>query len=70
LRWTLALLCGIAAPSPLSSAAHAEGSNPMALNTLAPELVGHEWRNTPGNARLTLAAERGKVTILHFWTFG
>jgi hypothetical protein len=42
----------------------------MALNTLAPELVGHEWRNTPGNARLTLAAERGKVTILHFWTFG
>jgi hypothetical protein len=33
-------------------------------------LIGREGRNTRGNAPLTLAAERGKVTILHFWTFG
>jgi hypothetical protein len=70
LRGALVLLSGIAALAPLSSAAVAGGSSPFTLNTPAPELVGSEWRNTPGKARLTLAAERGKVTILHFWTFG
>jgi len=60
----------MAALAPFSSAAFADGPNPVALNTPAPELVGGEWRNTPGSALLSLAAERGKVTILHFWTFG
>jgi hypothetical protein len=68
--WTVALLSGMAASIPFSSPALANLSNPVALNVPAPELMGSEWRNTPGNARLTLAAERGKVTILHFWTFG
>jgi hypothetical protein len=67
---TVALLSGMAALTPFSSPALANLSNPVALNVPAPELMGSEWRNTPGNARLTLAAERGKVTILHFWTFG
>jgi hypothetical protein len=69
-RGTAVLLSGIAALAPVSPTAVADEPNPVALNTPAPELVGSEWRNTPGGARLSLAAERGKVTILHFWTFG
>lgn len=38
--------------------------------TSAPELVGTSWLNTPKNAPVTLASRKGKVTILHFWTFG
>jgi hypothetical protein len=68
--WKGVLLSGMAGLAPLSSTAFADLSNPVALNVPAPELMGGQWRNTPGNARLTLAAERGKVTILHFWTFG
>jgi hypothetical protein len=64
------LLSGIAALAPLYPTAFADESNPVSLNTPAPELVGGEWRNTPGGARLSLATERGEVTILHFWTFG
>ncbi len=70
LGWAAALLSGMAALGPLFSAAFADESNPVALNVPALELAGSEWRNTPGNAPLTLTAERGKVTILHFWTFG
>ncbi len=36
----------------------------------APELVGGPWLNTSGGKPVTLAAQRGKVTIVHFWTFG
>ncbi len=36
----------------------------------APELVGKRWFNTPQNQPLTLAARRGKVTVVEFWTFG
>jgi hypothetical protein len=68
--WTAVLLSGIAALAPLTPVGFADESNPVSLNTPAPELDGGEWRNTPGSARLSLAAERGKVTILHFWTFG
>jgi len=70
LGWTVVLLGGMAALAPFSSPALADESNAVRLNTPAPELTGGEWRNTPGKAPLTLAAERGKVTILHFWTFG
>jgi thiol-disulfide isomerase/thioredoxin len=35
----------------------------------AHELAGDSWLNTNGQP-LTLASRRGKVTILHFWTFG
>ncbi|HOX57271.1 MAG TPA: redoxin domain-containing protein [Verrucomicrobiota bacterium] len=37
---------------------------------LAPELVGGSWLNLPPGTKLTLAARRGKVTIVHFWTYG
>ena len=35
----------------------------------APELTGGAWLNVPQGTRLTLASRKGKVTIVHFWTF-
>jgi thiol-disulfide isomerase/thioredoxin len=36
----------------------------------APELAGvHPWFNTPDGEPLTLAALRGRVVLLEFWTF-
>jgi len=43
---------------------------PTALNHTAPELVGGPWLNTPGDQPVSLASRRGKVTIVHFWTYG
>ena len=41
---------------------------PVALKTAAPELKGIEnWINSKP---LTLKELRGKVVVLHFWTFG
>ena len=36
----------------------------------APELTGTEWLNAPHDEPLKLASRKGKVTVLHFWTFG
>ncbi len=36
----------------------------------AKELIGGPWLNTPKNMPVTLASRKGKVTIVHFWTFG
>ena len=36
----------------------------------APELVGDSWLNLPKGSTLSLASRKGKVTVLHFWTFG
>ena len=66
--WAVVLLGGIAAP--FTAPAWAADPNPVTLNMPAPELTGGEWRNTRGKHALTLGSERGKVTILHFWTFG
>jgi thiol-disulfide isomerase/thioredoxin len=35
----------------------------------APELTGNAWVNLPKGSRLTLASRKGKVTIVHFWTY-
>ena len=40
------------------------------MNRPAPELVGGPWLNTPENKPVTLASPKGKVVVLHFWTFG
>jgi hypothetical protein len=36
----------------------------------APKLVGHSWLNQPPESLLSLTSRKGKVTIVHFWTFG
>jgi peroxiredoxin len=36
----------------------------------APELTGDFWLNLPKGTRLSLASRKGKVTVVHFWTFG
>ena len=36
----------------------------------APELVGGPWLNTPNGKPISLAARKGKVTVVEFWTFG
>jgi peroxiredoxin len=35
----------------------------------APELVGNAWLNLTNGDRLSLASRKGKVTVVHFWTF-
>lgn len=43
---------------------------PVAMKARAPELVSGQWINVPAGERISLAARRGKVTVVHFWTFG
>ena len=46
-----------------------EPSPPLA-GVPAPELTGDSWLNLPKGSTLSLASRKGKVTIVHFWTFG
>lgn len=46
-----------------------EPSQPSA-SPVAPELTGDSWLNLPKGSTLSLASRKGKVTIVHFWTFG
>jgi hypothetical protein len=44
------------------------GQEPVSLNIPAPELQGiEEWINTKPT---TLKDLKGRVVVLHFWTFG
>ena len=61
---TLALLALTAVP-PLA----AEPA-PLAGAVAAPELLGDSWLNLPKGTQLSLASRKGKVTVLHFWTYG
>jgi thiol-disulfide isomerase/thioredoxin len=36
----------------------------------APELIGDAWLNLPKATQLSLASRKGKVGVLHFWTYG
>ena len=36
----------------------------------APELIGDSWLNVPKGTQLSIASRKGKVTVLHFWTYG
>lgn len=47
----------------------AGGTPRQPLGLPAPELVGDSWLNLPPGTRLTLASRKGKVTIVHFWTY-
>jgi thiol-disulfide isomerase/thioredoxin len=44
-------------------------SSKLSADAVALELTGDAWLNVPKGTRLTLASRKGKVTILHFWTF-
>jgi peroxiredoxin len=46
-----------------------EPSQPL-VGSLAPELTGDSWLNVPKGSKLSLASRKGKVTLVHFWTFG
>ena len=67
--FALMLLAGLALPGtsvvPLRAA---EGLPPVGV--MAPELTGKVWLNLPSGQTLSLASRKGKVTILHFWTYG
>ena len=59
-------------PSRESHRAQADGEAPSGLPALrsAPELAGvGPWLNTPDGEPLSLAALRGRVVLLEFWTF-
>jgi hypothetical protein len=62
--WLAALLTAAAA-LPLQAQ-----QKPRALNVKPPALVGGPWVNTPKAEAITLASRKGKVTLVHFWTFG
>jgi len=41
-----------------------------ALAVAAPKLTGSAWLNVPKGQPVSLEGRRGKVTVVHFWTFG
>lgn len=49
---------------------HAGAQQMRRINLPAPELLGGPWFNTSDGKPITLASRLGKVTIVHFWTFG
>lgn len=57
-------------PVPANGASAAKVPRPVTSSVPAPELVGGTWLNLPNTAKPTLASRRGKVTVVHFWTFG
>ncbi len=64
------LSLGLAGLTLRPAAATADETQPIRQNTPAPELTGANWVNTPRSAPIRLASRAGKVTLLHFWTFG
>ncbi len=46
------------------------GRVPTPLRVPFPELLGDGWLNTPSGGPLRLETRWGKVTLVHFWTFG
>ena len=61
LPWLALLALGVGAAGQTGSS---EPSAPP-----APELVGNAWLNLTNGGRLSLASRKGKVTVVHFWTF-
>lgn len=61
LPWLVLLAVGLAAAG--RTASTGTGGAP------APELVGNAWLNLTNGDRLSLASRKGKVTVVHFWTF-
>src|SRR5579871_2769771 len=67
----IAILAACAVAGVVGTAAFSIGQqNPIEINVTPPELVGGPWLNRPDNKPLKLADRKGKVTLVHFWTFG
>ncbi len=49
---------------------HLSAADTRSAGVPAPELAGNSWLNVPPGQRLSLASRQGKVTVVHFWTFG
>ena len=64
------LLLALFAMAGAASSLPAAETGRLALGAPAPELVPEGWLNVPATNRLTLASRKGKVTIVHFWTYG
>jgi thiol-disulfide isomerase/thioredoxin len=45
-------------------------SKPIPVAVVPPPFIGNSWLNVTQATRLTLASCKGKVVIVHFWTFG
>ena len=66
----LLLLAGLALPILTAAPLRAAESSDRSAAMPAPELTGKVWLNLPSGSALSLASRKGKVTILHFWTYG
>jgi len=66
-RIAVLLLLGGVAFAVVRARTHIDQS-PHIARKPAPELVGTQWINTA--APITLASQKGKVTLIDFWTFG
>ena len=51
----------------LALAVAAVSAAPLTIGQPAPEIAGAPWINSPP---LTLAALRGRVVLIDFWTYG
>ena len=60
-------VAGVSAYRINSRSADAAQQVKQSASRKAPELVGSQWLNTPGNKPITLASRRGKVTIVEFY---
>ena len=68
---TLTRLLSVAILGPaLAGVGFAQEREPIVVDAIPPELTGGPWLNTPEKAPITFKSRRGKVTIVHFWTFG
>jgi alkyl hydroperoxide reductase subunit AhpC len=52
-----------------AASAIAPAQNLPAIHHAAPEFTGKAWLNTPNQTALRLEDRKGKVTIVHFWTY-
>lgn len=69
-RLPVVLLCVLVVGTALVTIRPVAAQEPYVLDVAPPDLVGGPWLNTPKAEPIKLASRIGKVTILHFWTFG
>lgn len=68
--WTGIAVCALTLWNRFGGPDEARANPNRIQNMPAPALSGGPWLNTPENGPMTLASRKGKVTVVHFWTFG